>query len=507
MGVSLPTSLTRRATLTAASQVLDLTAKMTVSLLFTPVILAGLGGDLFGTWGMIQQSLGYLSLSDLKPMGTLKLRLSLRQHINDAGEKRRQVGAAVIVWLATLPVFFCAGYAIVEFVPSFLEKGHSSLADLKATLFLMVVCVAIERILSLPANALRGENLEFRAMGLSAAITLLGGALGGFVVWQGLGLVGLASTVFSTMIASSVSRFFIAGRTLSWFGVAKPSRTEFLGFARLTGWVTASSLGSVLLNGSDLLIVGLALGPESAATYGLTGTAVRMFLDPLSSMLRATNAGVLGICGEGDWAKAGRLRHEARIFGVAMGSTAAPGILLLNGTFVRLWVGEAFYAGTTLTLLFVLLSTVKLLFGIDNAYVTAALRVRRVACFLLLGGVANVAIGSLLVQYLGLEGMAAATIAAYLLQLYAYDRVLSALPGFERKDEENRVIRSLIWAAVPLVLAFVGSRHLEVTGWVELVCMSIVCGGIGAAYASIFVLNDVERTLARKRIVAALHRS
>lgn len=66
-------SLTRRAGLTFVSSMLQQGARFLVGFVVTPIVIRGLGAELYGAWMMLQQTAGYLALSDLRPMGTLKI--------------------------------------------------------------------------------------------------------------------------------------------------------------------------------------------------------------------------------------------------------------------------------------------------------------------------------------------------------------------------------------------------------------------------------------------------
>ncbi len=168
-------SLTRRAKLTFVSSFLQQAARFVVGFGVTPIVIRGLGIELYGAWAMLRQSAGYLALSDLRPMGTLKFTLAVRQHIDDVEEKKRQIGAALIVWAFTFPLFITIGIGAIWVAPHFIRTLPQYAWAVRLAMGLMVLSVALELLLSLPANVLRGMNLDYKAMGLNAATILLGG--------------------------------------------------------------------------------------------------------------------------------------------------------------------------------------------------------------------------------------------------------------------------------------------------------------------------------------------
>src|SRR5450759_3311314 len=81
--------LTRNGVLTFISHLLAQGAGLVSGLFFTPIIVHGLGKDLFGAWGMITNLTGFLGYGNLNAMSILKLMLGVRQHSDDILEKRR----------------------------------------------------------------------------------------------------------------------------------------------------------------------------------------------------------------------------------------------------------------------------------------------------------------------------------------------------------------------------------------------------------------------------------
>ncbi len=113
--------LSERAGLTFISTFLLQAARFLVSFVVTPIVVRGLGTELYGAWRMMQQSVGYLSFTDLRSMGTLKFTLAVRQHVEDVEEKRRQIGSALKLWMITLPVFVACGIILIWQVSNFIK--------------------------------------------------------------------------------------------------------------------------------------------------------------------------------------------------------------------------------------------------------------------------------------------------------------------------------------------------------------------------------------------------
>ena len=101
-------ALTRRASLNALQALLDYGAKLIVTFVVTPMLVAGLGRSLYGVWEMLARLIGYMSASDARPMEALRLVIATRQGLNDPAGHRRAVGSALIVWMFFLPLVIAA---------------------------------------------------------------------------------------------------------------------------------------------------------------------------------------------------------------------------------------------------------------------------------------------------------------------------------------------------------------------------------------------------------------
>src|SRR2546423_547254 len=110
-------TLTQRASLNAIASLLDYAAKLLVGLVVTPIVVAGLGRSLFGTWEMLNRLVTYMSAADGRPTEAIRLMVANRQAVDDATTQRRYVGAALAVWLLFLPIITAAGGVLILLAP------------------------------------------------------------------------------------------------------------------------------------------------------------------------------------------------------------------------------------------------------------------------------------------------------------------------------------------------------------------------------------------------------
>jgi O-antigen/teichoic acid export membrane protein len=443
------------------SGALQQSARVLVSLLTTPLIVRGLGTELYGAWAMIQQATGYLALGDARPMGALKFSLATEQHLDDGEAKRRQVGAALVIWLLGLPLLLVAGLGLLNLAPSIIRVATDHIAAVRLTLALSIIALALDRLLCLPSNILRAVNLDYRAAGLNTVAILLGGAATVAAVLSGWGLVGLAAASLGAIVLAFLPRWWIMVREVPWFGVSRPTRAEVGRFVRLGGWLLLLAIGSLLLTASDLLVVGYVLGPAAAASYARTGAALRFCVEPIMLLVSAGNAGIAGLCGSGEYARVEQARREILMIGLVLFIVAGAGIVLLNRSFVSLWVGPGLYAGDLTNVLLIVTTFQLLVFRTDSIILDSLMAFKAKVAVTIAAGLLGILFGGVMAREWGLAGMAAGTILGRMVLVSSVPLIIHHYTGI-RVAETMRVLgRPLALGSLLLAVAvFIAPRTL-----------------------------------------------
>lgn len=375
MTISAPDQdLSRRAKLTFVSQVLALAAQTISGFFFTPVIVRGLDKELYGAWGMIMSMVGFLGLADLNATSMLKLMLGVRQHNPDVAEKRRLIGAALWQWACFLPLLLLAGALLVFFTPRLVPASPGNSAAVFWTMSLMALSVPLVQLCSIPGSVLAGQNLNYKAMGFTAALVLVGGALNALGIMAGFGLVMLAVTSLIGILLVSGARFFIVQRNIPWFGIERPKKPEIREMIRLSVPGTLDSVASRLLSSADVLLFGWYFGTAATSDYIITGALIRYLVYPLQELLRSGNSGIYFLVGKGEWPRLAAIRlelHQTALWSYGVMSAV---VLSCNHLFVSMWVGERFYGGPLLDLSIVLCAVSRQFPQMDAIPLDASLR-------------------------------------------------------------------------------------------------------------------------------------
>ena len=388
-------SLTGKATLNALASGLDYGARAVVELLVTPLVVAGVGTAAYGAWRVLWQWTTYVWGASGRSAQALQFAIANKQFTAAPDEKRQLVGAAVLVWLMFLPLLVTAGALGAWLAPELLDVPADQVGALRLAAAILALDALAVSLLGLPRSCLVGENLGYQRMGLSAVLVATGGALLVLAVRLDLGLPGVAGATVVTTCLTGAAFWWVARRRLPWFGIARPARTVTRLLVRLSLWFVGWKLVLELMVASDILVLAAFVPLSAVAAFALTKWVADTVAQLLGLVVQASIPGIGGYLGAGALAKAARLRGEVLglvwVLGTGLGCT----VVVWNGSFVRLWVGERMFVGTAATVLVVLLALQLALIRADTFVIDVALAPRTKVVAGLAAAVLSIVLGLL----------------------------------------------------------------------------------------------------------------
>ena len=459
--------LTQKAYLNVIASLLDYFAKIAVGLLLTPILVAGLGRSLFGVWEMLSRLVGYMSVTDGRPTEALRLIISNQQALDDPASKRRYVGSAFAVWILFLPILATAGTILVWLSPTIAKVSPESHMTVRLTTALLVVNFVLANFAALPESVLRGMNLGYKRMGLQAGLNLIGGLITAKAIYIGSGLAGIAGAQLMLTCLAGILFWFVVKKYVAWFGFAKPGRADVMQVLGLSIWNTAGNLIAKLHLASDVIILGVITSASTVTTYVLTGYAAQAVTGIVTLNVIAVTPGFAGLIGGKEYDKTATLREEMMVMNWLLVTAIGSTILLWNRSFIHLWVGENYYAGSWANLLIVLVMAQTTFIRSDASLIDATLRLRE---RVLIGGVAalfSIGLGILLTPSLGIVGLCVGLLTGRLAQTASYPFIVNS---FLRKSQQHG-LRRAVRSGLVMVLCFACSTYLSMwfiaRSWLE----------------------------------------
>lgn len=500
------TGLSRKASLNAAAAGLDFGARTVVELLLNPLLLRGLGDYLYGAWRILWRLTGYLWAAGGRSAQALQSALANRLHSDDTDEKRHLVGASVVVWVAFLPLL-CAVTALAAWkLPDILDAPTQHEGVVRWTIVLLGVDSIAVSLLTIPQSTLQGSNLGYRRMGLSTVLVVLTGALTAAALWLDFGIVGVAVVNLVATVYTGVVFWRITKVHVPWFGVARPHRREIRWFFGLSSWFMVWKLVNQLMMSGDVLVLGVVGSVELVTAYSLTKFIPEATLPLLSMLVMGGVPGLGGIIGAGDHARARRVRGEILALTWLLALAGSVAIIVWNESFVALWVGDRYFAGST-ELVLVMITLLQLALIRSDAFILdVTLKVRtKTLTGLMSSLVALITAGVLIQRYeMGITGLCIGLVVGRSILNVIYPALVGRAIGHPFARQLRSAIRPTVATIVLFAAASVAQRSVSVDSWPVVIVGSACTAVVALAGAFIAGLDATarQRVVERVRLLA-----
>lgn len=497
-------SLTKRATLNAAAALIDYGAQVIVALVATPFLVRGLGSFLYGVWQVLQRLLGQAAAATGRPGEALKWVVAHEQTSDDFDEKRRTVGSAVVVWFLFLPLLLLLGGAFSWLAPSWLNVPAGSVTTVRVAAWLVVLTFIGVSLVYLPQSVLHGENLAYKRIGLSAGVLLVGGALTITAVVAGAGLVGVAAAGLVATVLSGAVYLYIVRRQVPWFGVARPRPAAVRHFLGLSSWFMLWNLVMQVMQGADVVVLGIAGSATLVTAYSLTRYVPDAVTTVAATVIFAVMPGLGGLIGAGDRGRAVDVRNELMSITWLLTAASAATVLAWEQCFLGLWVGERYYPGTPTMALITVMVLQWAVIRTDSNIIDLTLVLRDKVLLGLLSAVVCVGLSTLLVAGFrrGIDGVVVGFIAGRLVLSVAYPWQIGRLLGVPARRQLAAAVRPAL-VTVGMLAASAGlASRLAGQSWVALIAGGLVTA---VAFLAVGYAAGLSRGQ-RKRVRTRVHR-
>jgi O-antigen/teichoic acid export membrane protein len=180
-------------------------------------------------------------------------------------------------------------------------------------------------------------------------------------------------------------------------------------------WVSVSQIAQVLLNGTDVMIIGALLGPAAVVPYACTGKLVSVLANQPQAILQSAAPALSELRTTADRARLFKVTAALAQATLAVSGLVACIVLAVNAGFVRWWVGPDQFGGMPLTLLLLAAMIIRH-FNTTNVYALFCFgHEKRLALTGLADGIATLALSASLVAAFGLAGAPLGAIAGVVL--------------------------------------------------------------------------------------------
>lgn len=381
----------------------NLAVVLLVGLWLTPFYLRQLTAERYGLWLVGAQVLAYLLLFDVGVVSIVPRETAYatgRSGGIGGNELPGIVSDALQIALWQTPVVLLAAVIVWFGLP---DRWAQLSVPLGGVLMVFVLLFPLR----LGPAVLQGlqdlaflSRLQLTAWCFSTATSVL-------LVLQGFGLSALAAGWIVGQLVTSVSAII---RLRYRFPEAVPVHFRAPGWTRAWaylsrgGWVSVSQIAQVLLNGTDVLILGIVLGPIPVVVYACTGKLVSVLANQPQVLTQSAAPALAEL-------RAGNAPERLRVVSAALtqamlfvSGLIVCAVIAANRPFVSWWVGAPQFGGMRLTLLLALVMLLRH-WSTTMIYTLFAFgRERRIALTSVADGLLTTCAALVLVRVMGMQG-------------------------------------------------------------------------------------------------------
>lgn len=340
-----------------------------------PLLLSAFGPVMFGVWKSLQRFLDFAAVADGRASQALKWIVASRTTLADE-ERRRDVGAAIIVWIRWLPAAGLVAAGVTVAVP-FLIKGipDDMLSLAYTTAAILAANTVLAGLLSIPDSVLVGVNQGYKTMLINTLAFVLSNAAMIAAAFSGWTLWWLAVIVFLTAVGNAALTLLVARRAVPWWGFSRPTPPDLQRVLGYSAWTLGWAVVERLFLACELIVISVMVGAAAVTQYTFT-SYVMQFVLSIAVVSASAFMPILGAqLGASDLEAAADRARSVRHLVVGLTVVGSGAVLALNGTFVSFWVGADQYLGTTINLLLVVCGLQQALIRMDGQILDVTMRI------------------------------------------------------------------------------------------------------------------------------------
>lgn len=421
-----------------------------VGFIVNPLLLNALGTVMFGVWKSLQRYLDFAAVADGRASQALKWIVASRTTLSD-DERRRDIAAAIIVWIRWLPAAALVAAGITVAIP-LLIKGIPD--DARAIAYAVAAVLAANTVLAgllaVPDSVLVGVNQGYKSMLITTIVLVVSNVTMVIAAFSGYPLWSLAVIVLVAAFANAAITLVIAKRAVPWWGWSPPSSPDVRRVMGYSAWTLGSALVDKLFLTSELIVVSAMVGAVAVTQYTFTTYLIQFVL----SIAMVTAGGFMPLLGSqlgaSEFVAAAERATAVRHLVIGLAVLGCSAVLAFNGRIVSLWVGSDQYLGTTLNTLLVVCALQFAVLRLDGQILDVTMRIAPKVLVGIVSSAGGIAAGC--IAYSLTHNLAIALVAVIVLRLLSN----VAYPVFVARAIPGSAIpwRPVILAAGLLLLSF-----------------------------------------------------
>ena len=464
-------------------------------LIIIPIVLGFVGQSLYGIWLIIGEVMGYLRQAEGGMGFAIEQRIAAVKWENNLSKLNTILSNGVMIYFLLSILAIIIGFCLTPFFVTIfkIEPEHHSLVTL--VFLLTVVSMGLGLPLDVISSFLRGVQKQAWATSIAIVGTIIGFFIVLLLLYNSLGLLalpisGLIVLTFRYGLSWYLLKRAEKGISISIRYIKKKIAKDLLGFSF---FAFVNQISYIIVFCTDSIVIGYFLGSGRVTIYVLTFQLTLTLIGVVRGISNHLQPGFAEIS---SLQKIDQLRilftSSLRVL-MVFSWLVAVAVFFMNSHFVELWVGQENFGGQALTVIFTLIGIYIIFRQHCSSLMLSTGEVRFVAKWVGLEAFLNLFLSLILVNYLGLLGVALGTLFAGVIA-----SIIILIPKVIQKIEiSSRLVMNLIlWRpiifSVPTATTFwfLTNYIFRSVSWQSLLITGLVSGCVGLV--SIWYNIDIQ---------------
>ena len=383
-----------------------------IGFLVTPIVLTYLNPTEYGIWVIIGSLLGYMGLMDFGVTGATTA-IAAKSNTSENENKINVLinNSFVLQCLIGLLIIVVGGVFSIYF-PNIFEMNNYSKDDAWLVFLLATIGYGI----SMPPKALKGliraRQMIALLVWLEFALFILTTSLNLLLLHLGFGLLALPLGTICLRILSYPLFIYVAKKSYPNLSIDL-SCINYGNMKNIFGvslyWFVGM-LAAMVIYSTDTILIGVFINAALVTTYALSYRLTEVLREFIYSFNFTLMPALGQLMGQGDKCKVRDLYLKSQPIILSIAFMASAAIYLFNGMFVSFWVGEDYFAGESISLIFASILFFGVVFQSSSVILTADLKVKDVTYVRIFEAILNITLSLWLIDDYGLLGVAIATL-------------------------------------------------------------------------------------------------
>jgi len=385
-----------------------------IGLIVTPIVLTYLDKTEYGIWIIIGSLLGYMGLMDFGVTGATSAIVSKSNTKENEHRINIVINNAFVLQSIIGLLIIAVGFIVSFYFPHIFNMGDYSKEDA----WLVFVMAIIGYGISFPPKSLKGLIRARQMIALSVWLEfflfVLTTLLNLYLLHLGFGLLALPIGTIVIRLLSYPLFVLFAKKAYPQlkFDFSIVTLTHMKEIFGVSSYWFIGMVAAIVIYSTDTILIGMFLSTAMVTMYALTYRLSEVIREFIYSINFTLMPGIGQIMGSGDIDKASEIYLRSQPVILSLAIIGAVFIYLFNGHFVSSWVGDEYFSGDTLSLIFAGMLFITVVFHASSLVISADLKLKGVTIVRIVEAVINILLSIWLVQVYGLVGVALATLIA-----------------------------------------------------------------------------------------------